>query len=96
MSVTVFIPTAFRRATQNRDRIEVGAGSVAKALDELEQMFGGLRGIVRDEGGRVHRHVNIYVNNESIDALDGLETALADGDEIAIISAVAGGALERG
>ena len=91
MAVTIFIPTAFRRATQNRDRVDVGVGSVAAALDELERVCGELRGIVRDEGGRVHRHVNVYVNNESIDALDGLDTTLKDGDEVAIISAVAGG-----
>jgi molybdopterin converting factor small subunit len=39
----------------------------------------------------VHDHVNIYVNNEGIDALQGLETALHDGDEVSIIPALAGG-----
>jgi molybdopterin converting factor small subunit len=39
----------------------------------------------------VHHHINIYVNSEAIDALDGLRTALRDGDEVAIIPALAGG-----
>ena len=91
MAVTVYIPTPFRRATSNRDRIEVRAGSVGAMLDELETSFGSLKGLVRDEQGQVHRHVSIYVNNEAIDALTGLATPLRDGDEVAIIPALAGG-----
>lgn len=91
MPVTVYIPTPFRRATSNRDRIEVRSGDVAAALDELEAAYGGLRGLVRDEQGEVHRHIAIYVNSEAIDALGGLQTPLRDGDEVAIIPALAGG-----
>jgi len=39
----------------------------------------------------VHHHVNIYVNNEAIEALQGLDTTLKDGDEVSIIPALAGG-----
>jgi len=46
---------------------------------------------VRGEGGEVHHHVNIYVNSEAIESLDGLATPLKDGDEVAIIPALAGG-----
>lgn len=91
MPVTVYIPTPFRRATSNRDRVEVAAGDVGNALDELEAAHVGLRGLVRDEHGEVHRHIAIYVNSEAIDALDGLRTPLSDGDELAIIPALAGG-----
>ncbi|OGK98881.1 MAG: molybdopterin synthase sulfur carrier subunit [Candidatus Rokubacteria bacterium RIFCSPHIGHO2_12_FULL_73_22] len=92
MPVTVYIPTPFRRATNNRDRVELRAASVGALLDELERAHAGLRGLVRAEGGDVHHHVNIYVNNEAIDALQGLRTPLKDGDEVAIIPALAGGA----
>lgn len=92
MPVTVYIPTPFRRATGNRDRVEARAGTVAGVLDELEAAYHGLRGLVRSEGGVVHHHVNIYVNNEAIEALQGLATPLKDGDEVAIIPALAGGA----
>ena len=91
MSVTVYIPTPFRRATNNRDRVEVRSPTVGGVLDELEGEYASLRGLVRAEGGPVHRHVNIYVNNEAIDALSGLDTALKDGDEVTIIPALAGG-----
>ncbi|HXU89926.1 MAG TPA: ubiquitin-like small modifier protein 1 [Methylomirabilota bacterium] len=91
MAVTVYIPTPFRRATSNRDRVEIRSGDVGAALDELEAAYDALRGLVRDERGEVHRHIAIYVNGEAIDATGGLKTPLADGDEIAIIPALAGG-----
>ena len=93
--VTVYIPTPFRRATGNRDRVESAAATVGGLLDELEGEYASLRGLVRDEGGEVHHHVNIYVNSEAIDALSGLETPLKDGDEVTIIPALAGGASTR-
>jgi len=92
MAVTVYVPTPFRRATNNKDRVNVEADSVAEALDDLEKTYQGLRGLVRAEGGDVHPHINIYVNSEAIEALQGLETRLKDGDELSIIPALAGGA----
>ena len=92
MAVTVYIPTPFRRATGNRDRIETGAKDVGGALDELERSYTGLKGLVRNEQGELHRHVNIYVNGDAIDDLGGLATTLKDGDEVSIIPALAGGA----
>jgi molybdopterin synthase sulfur carrier subunit len=91
MAVTVYIPTPFRRATGNRDRVESVAATVGGLLDELEGEYASLRGLVRNEGGEVHNHVNIYVNSEAIDALSGLDTPLRDGDEVTIIPALAGG-----
>ena len=91
MAVTVYIPTPFRRATNNRDRLQASARSVGALLDELEGTFAGLKGLVRNEGGELHHHINIYVNSEAIEALDGLSTPLKDGDEVAIIPALAGG-----
>jgi molybdopterin synthase sulfur carrier subunit len=92
MSVQVYIPTPFRRATNNKDRVSMDAADIKALLDELEEHYAGLKGLVRNEQGDVHDHVNIYVNNEGIEALQGLDTALRDGDEVAIIPALAGGA----
>ena len=91
MAVMVYIPTPFRRATGNRDRIEVKADDVGDLLNGLESQFTGLKGLVRNESGEVHHHVNIYVNSEAIEALQGLGTPLRDGDEVTIIPALAGG-----
>ena len=91
MSVSVYIPTPFRRATNNQAHVSVEARDVAGLLDGLETQFSGLRGLVRNEQGEVHRHVNIYVNSEAIESLGGLSTGLKDGDEVSIIPALAGG-----
>jgi len=91
VSVTVYIPTPFRRATANQDRVAVTAHDVRSMLDALESSFDGLRGLVRDAGGSLHRHINIYVNSEPIEGLGGLAAPLRDGDEVAIIPALAGG-----
>jgi molybdopterin synthase sulfur carrier subunit len=91
MSVQVYIPTPFRRATNNKDRVAIDAGDVKALLDELEGRFSGLKGLVRNEQGEVHHHVNIYVNSEAIEALQGVQTPLKDGDEVSIIPALAGG-----
>lgn len=91
MAVTVYIPTPFRRATNNKDRVEVEATDVAALLDRLEADWSGLKGLVRNERGEVHHHINIYVNSEGIEALQGLVTPLKDRDEVAIIPALAGG-----
>jgi molybdopterin synthase sulfur carrier subunit len=91
MAIHVYIPTPFRRATNNEARVTLEASNVKHALDTLEARYAALKGLVRDEQGRVLRHVNIYVNSEAVDSVDGLATALKDGDEIAIIPALAGG-----
>lgn len=92
MGVHVYIPTAFRQVTANAAKVEVDAKDVAGLLETLEKRYEGLRGLVRDEAGKIHHHVNVYVNNEEIEALQGLATPLKDGDEVSIIPAMAGGA----
>jgi sulfur-carrier protein len=92
MSIEVYIPTPFRRATNNKDRVSVEARDVKGLLDELEGRFSALKGLVRNEAGEIHHHVNLYVNSEAIESLHGLQTSLKDGDEVSIIPALAGGA----
>ena len=91
MSIEVYIPTPFRRATNNKDRVSIDARDVQGLLDELEGRFSALKGLVRNEAGEIHDHVNLYVNSEAIESLQGLQTSLKDGDEVSIIPALAGG-----
>jgi molybdopterin synthase sulfur carrier subunit len=92
MTVSVYIPTPFRRATANQARVEIEAADVKQLLDGLEDRFEGLRGLLRNDSGEVHQHVNVYVNGEEIGELQGQATPLRAGDEVSIIPALAGGA----
>ncbi len=91
MGVSVYVPTPFRRATGNEGRVDVEAADVKALLETLEARFEGLRGLIRDEAGQVHHHVNLYVNGEEIGSLQGQATRLEPGDEVSIIPALAGG-----
>jgi molybdopterin converting factor small subunit len=91
MAVSVYIPTPFRVHTGNQARVELDVPDVSSLLDQLEARFAGLKGLVRADKGEVHHHVNVYVNNEEIGALQGQATPLRAGDEVAIIPALAGG-----
>ena len=90
MSIRIQIPTPMRQHTDGQPVVEVSAGSVQAALDALGQKCPGLTQRVL-ENGQVRRFINLYLNDEDIRYLDGLNTAIKDGDELAIIPAVAGG-----
>lgn len=92
MGVMVYIPTPFRSVTANQSSVEVNSTSVAELLQELEQRYPELGQRLHDANGEVHRYINIYVNKEEIEDLQGQDTALNPGDEVSLIPALAGGA----
>ena len=61
-----------------------------EVIDDLESNYPGIKDRLCDDKG-VRRFVNIYQNEEDIRFLDGLETAVKDGDAISIVPAIAGG-----
>ena len=91
MSVLVLIPTALQRFTQQQSAVHVEGITIHAVLDDVERHFPGLRAQVRDDQAVVRKFINLYLNHEDIRFLDGTQTAVHDGDEIAIIPAVAGG-----
>ncbi len=91
MSVTVKIPTQLRNVTGGEGETSVDeVGTVGEVLDGLYERFDGLRERIAEDGD-LRRFVNVYVEGEDIRFLDGLETAVEDGDEVTILPAVAGG-----
>ena len=95
MGVKVYIPTPFRSLTQNQATVEVkGEGrDIVYLIEALEVQYPGIRERVFNENGEIHRHINVYVNNVAVEDLKGKETTLVDGDEVALIPAIAGGAV---
>ena len=87
----VYIPTPFRRFTANREQVNVEGATVRAVLDALDDAYPGFDHLVYDRERRVPAHINIYVNNRAIEELSGVETELRDGDQMAVIPALAGG-----
>jgi len=92
MSVNVYIPTPFRHLVGNRTHVKANGTTVHDALVNLDEQFPGFRAQVFDTSGQVARHINVYVNQVEIEHLQGEDTPLQQGDEIAVIPALAGGA----
>ena len=91
MSVRVRIPTPLRRFTAGAEEVGVSGTTVGSIVEDLERKFPGIKDRLCDEQGRVRRFVNIYVNGDDIRFLSSLDTTLKDGDEVAIVPAIAGG-----
>ncbi len=91
MAVTVRIPTPLRRLTQNLAEVETEGANIQTIIENLETDYPGMKERICDEGGKIRRFVNIYLNDEDIRFLDGIETSVSDGAEISIIPAIAGG-----
>ena len=90
MAVNVKIPTPLRAATDGDATAAVEGETVGEVLDALYARYGELRSRIAEDGG-LRRFVNVYVGEEDIRFLDGLETPVRDGDEVTILPAVAGG-----
>ena len=91
MSVVVKIPTQLRAAAGGEAEAEVDGATVQEVLDGLFARFEELRARIYDEDGSLRRFVNVYLAGEDIRFLDGLSTPVADGAELTILPAVAGG-----
>ena len=91
MAVNVYIPTPFVKFTSGKSSILIDQKNVGMVLKELTSEYGQLGQLIFDSQGALPEHINIYVNNQEINSLDGLETILEDGDQVAIIPALSGG-----
>lgn len=91
MSVKIRIPTPLRKFTDEQDVVEVEAGTVREAMAALTNTHEGLKAQILDGNGEVRRFVNLFLNDQDVRFLGGPDAALQDGDELAIIPAIAGG-----
>ena len=91
MAVTVRIPAPLRKVTNDKDRVEVDAENLADMVQAMEEQYPGIKERLLDEAGELRHLVNIYLNGEDVQFLDGLETAISESDEVSIVPAVAGG-----
>ena len=91
MSITVEIPTAFRRFTDGAPKVDCSAATVAEVLNELTSRFPDLSKHVRDESGQIRQFLNVYLNEEDIRFLGGESCSVKEGDRVLLVPAIAGG-----
>ena len=91
MAVTIRIPTQLRELTGGAAEVSLEPGSLKEVLDALDAAHPGFSGRLYDDGGELRRFVNVFVADEDIRFLDGLDTPVADGGVVSIVPAVAGG-----
>jgi len=91
MAVKVKLPTQLRAAAGGASSVEVEGGTVREVLDAVYGAHPELKDRLSDEDGTLRRFVNVYVGGDDIRFADGLDTAVADGAEVQVLPAVAGG-----
>jgi molybdopterin synthase sulfur carrier subunit len=91
MAIEVRIPTILRSYTGGAKSVEGAGDTIAGLLTDLESRHGGLRDRLVDDGG-LRRFVNVYLNDEDVRFIGGLDAAVKDGDTVTVLPAVAGGA----
>ena len=91
MNVTIRIPTTFRELTKGESVITVSPGSIQQILDDLIKDHPNFVERILDEDKKLQRFVNVFLDDEDIRFLEGLETEVSDGQTLSIVPAVAGG-----
>lgn len=91
MSATVRIPTILRSYTDGAAEVSVDGTTVGEVIRVLDSRHVGIAARIVDDSGQLRRFVNVYVDDDDVRFLDGLETVVVDGATVSIIPAVAGG-----
>jgi molybdopterin synthase sulfur carrier subunit len=91
MAIEVRIPTILRQYTGGAKAVEGSGATLDELFSDLDSRHPGLRDRLVDPGG-LRRFVNVYLNDEDVRFLGGLETPVTDGDQVTVLPAVAGGA----
>ena len=92
MSIEVRIPTILRQYTGGEKAVSGEGATLDELIKDLESRHPGLRDRLVDDKG-LRRFVNVYLNDEDVRFLSGLETPVSDGDNVTVLPAVAGGSL---
>lgn len=85
------IPAPLRKLTGDQRTVSADGGTLVELVNDLERRFPGIKARIVDGDGKVHSFVNIFVDDEDVRFLQGLETPITQDAEVAIIPAMAGG-----
>jgi sulfur-carrier protein len=88
---TVLVPTPLRRLTGGQSKVEVAGSTVGSLLTAVDAKYPGVAQKVLDEDGNVKRFINVFLNDDEIRTLKGLDTPVGENDRVSIVPAMAGG-----
>jgi sulfur-carrier protein len=94
MAIEVRIPTILRTYTGGEKAVDASGGTLSAVIDDLEGNHPGIKERLvdtKDGGSDLRRFINIYVNDEDVRFIGGLDAELKDGDQVVVLPAVAGG-----
>jgi molybdopterin converting factor small subunit len=91
MSIEVRVPTVLRKHTGGEKKVTGEGSTLRELVEDLERRNTGLGAALVADDGTLHRFINVYVNDEDVRYLGGIETPLEQGDTVSILPAVAGG-----
>lgn len=87
----ILIPTPLRQYADKQSAVEVQAGTVDEALNQLTSRHPELRRHLYNDEGKLRAFVNLYVNDEDVRYLQNGQTAVKDNDSLSIVPSIAGG-----
>jgi len=88
---TIKIPPVLRASVGGEKEVEASGGNVGEVLRELASQHPATESQLFSEDGALNRYVNVYLNDEDVRVLEGLDTSVSDGDTVVILPAMAGG-----
>ncbi len=91
MSVSVRVPTTLRTLTGGESQVDIDGATVGEVLSGLDSAHPGFHDRLFDADGNLRRFVNVFVADDDVRFLQGLDTPVPDGETLSIIPAVAGG-----
>jgi len=89
---TVLVPTPLRRLTGGASKVTVSGEDVSGLIQAADEVYPGIADRILDENGNVKRFINVFVNDDEIRTLDGMNTPVKESDRVSIVPAMAGGA----
>lgn len=93
MAITLLVPTALRSFTDRKSEVEVKGDTVAEVIASLADTYPDLKPHLYEEDGSLRSYINLYVGDKNIKSLQGVGTAVRDGDTVMLVPAIAGGSV---
>ena len=90
MAVKVQVTSVIQKAVDGQREFDAEGSTVAELIENINSQYPDFRSQIADENGKLHRFVNIYLNDEDIRFLENLDTTVKGGDEISIEPAIVG------